>query len=60
VQQQLNGWINEAVTTDPIKARLEGFAFTPASVGLAELAAFEREERAKWKQYVDIAKIEVQ
>ena len=60
VQQQLNAWINEAVTTDPIKARLEGFAFTPASVGLAELAAFEREERAKWKQYVDIAKIEVQ
>ncbi|RCW75446.1 Bug family tripartite tricarboxylate transporter substrate binding protein [Pseudorhodoferax soli] len=60
VQQQLNAWINEAVTTDPIRARLEGFAFTPASVGLAELAAFEREERAKWKQYVDIAKIEVQ
>lgn len=60
VQQQLNGWINEAVTTDPIKSRLEGFAFTPASVSLEQLAAFEREERAKWKQYVDIAKIEVQ
>ena len=60
VQQQLNGWVNEAVTTDPIKSRLEGFAFTPASVSLEQLAAFEREERAKWKQYVDIAKIEVQ
>ncbi len=60
VQQQLNGWINEAVTTDPIKSRLEGFAFSPASVTLAELSAFEREERAKWKQYVEIAKIEVQ
>ncbi|KQP36235.1 hypothetical protein ASF44_16875 [Pseudorhodoferax sp. Leaf274] len=59
-QQQLNGWINEAVTTDPIKSRLEGFAFSPARVGLAELAAFEREERAKWKQYVEIAKIDIQ
>jgi hypothetical protein len=29
-------------------------------VSLEQLAAFEREERAKWKQYVDIAKIEVQ
>lgn len=60
VQQQLNGWINEAVTTDPIKSRLEGFAFSPASVSLEQLAAFEGEERAKWKQHVDIAKIEVQ
>lgn len=60
VQQQLNAWINEAVTTDPIKARLEGFAFAPAAVTLEQLAAFEREERAKWKQYVEIAKIEVQ
>lgn len=59
-QQQLNAWINEAVTTDPIKARLEGFAFAPTAVTLEQLAAFEREERAKWKQYVEIAKIEVQ
>lgn len=60
VQQQLNQWINEAVTTDPIKSRLEGFAFAPAKVSLADLSKFEREEREKWKGYVDIAKIEVQ
>ncbi|MCT8175942.1 Bug family tripartite tricarboxylate transporter substrate binding protein [Variovorax sp. CY25R-8] len=60
LQQQLNQWINEAVTTDPIRARLEGFAFAPAKVSLAELASFERQEREKWKGYVDIAKLEVQ
>ncbi|RYZ12922.1 MAG: tripartite tricarboxylate transporter substrate binding protein [Comamonadaceae bacterium] len=60
VQNQLNAWINEAVTTDPIKAKLDGFAFAPARVSLADLARFEREEREKWKGYVEIAKIEVQ
>ena len=59
-QQALNALINEAVTTDPIKSRLESFAFAPASISLTELATFEREERAKWKQYVELAKIEVQ
>lgn len=60
MQQKLNTWINEAVTTDPIRSRLEGFAFAPAKVSLAELATFERQEREKWKGYVDIAKLEVQ
>lgn len=60
VQERLNRQINEAITTDPIKSKLEGFAFAPAKVSLAELATFEREERAKWKSYVEIAKIEVQ
>lgn len=60
VQQKLNQQINEAVTTDPIKSKLEDFAFAPASVSLADLAKFERDERDKWKSYVDIAKIEVQ
>ncbi|MCW5258799.1 tripartite tricarboxylate transporter substrate binding protein [Verminephrobacter eiseniae] len=60
VQQQLNQWINEAVTTDPIKARLEGLAFAPAKASLADLAQFEREEREKWKSFVSIAKIESQ
>lgn len=59
-QQALNELINEAVTTEPIRSRLEGFAFAPARASLAELAAFEREERAKWRQYVQIAQIEVQ
>ncbi|TXK30982.1 tripartite tricarboxylate transporter substrate binding protein [Ottowia sp. GY511] len=60
IQQQLNDLINEAVTTDPIKSRLEGFGFTPHKVSLAELANFERTERAKWPKYVAIAKLEVQ
>ena len=60
VQKRLNQWINDAVTTDPIKSRLEGFAFAPAKVSLDQLASFEREEREKWKGYVDIAKLEVQ
>jgi len=59
VQQQLNDWCNEAVTTDPIRSKLESFAFAPAKVSLADLARFEREERENWKSYVGIAKIEV-
>ena len=59
-QRRLNALINEAVTTDPIRGKLEGFAFAPARVSLQQLADFEREEREKWKGYVDIAKIEVQ
>lgn len=60
VQQRLNALINEGVTTDPIRSKLEGFAFAPAKVSLQQLADFEREEREKWKSYVDIAQIEVQ
>lgn len=59
-QETLNRLINEAVTTDPIKSRLESFAFAPSQVSLAELARFERDERQKWKGYVSIAKIDVQ
>lgn len=55
--QWLNDLINEAVTTDPVKSRLEGFGFTPQRMSLAQLAAFDRQERAKWKNYVAIAKI---
>ena len=59
-QQKLNQQINDAVTTDPIKTKLEGFAFAPSKVSLQDLKNFERDERAKWKNYVSIAKIEVQ
>ena len=55
--QWLNDLINEAITTDPVKSRLEGFGFTPKRMSLAELAAFDKEERAKWKTYVAIARI---
>lgn len=60
IQQRLNDLINEAVTTDPIKSRLEGFGFFPSRVSLAELAAYERKEQANWRKYVDIANLEVQ
>ncbi len=55
--QALNDLINEAITTDPVKSRLEGFGFTPQRMSLAQLATFDREERARWKGYVAIAKI---
>lgn len=60
VQQSLNDLINEAVTTDPVKGKLEGFAFSPRAQTLEQLARFEREERANWKHYVRIANIEIQ
>lgn len=59
-QQRLNQMINDAVTTDPIRSKLENWAFSPARVSLEELATFERVEREKWKGYVKIAQIEVQ
>ena len=60
VQQRLNDLINEAVTTDPIKSRLESFAFAPVKMSLKELLDFERTERQKWRTYIPIAGIEVQ
>ena len=55
--QALNDLINEAITTDPLKARLEGFGFMPQRMSLTQLATFDREERARWKSYVAIARI---
>lgn len=60
VQQRLNDLINEAVTTDPIKSRLESFAFAPVKMSLKELLDFERTERQKWRSYIPIAGIEIQ
>ena len=60
VQQRLNDLINEAVTTDPIKSRLESFAFAPVKMSLKDLLDFERTERQKWRTYIPIAGIEVQ
>ena len=60
IQQRLNDLMNEAVTTDPMKSRLEGFAFAPQKLSLAELLAGERREREKWRTYVPMAGIEVQ
>lgn len=60
VQQRLNDLVNEAVTTEPIKSRLESFSFVPQKVTLQELLEFERTERRKWKTYIPLAGIEVQ
>lgn len=58
--QLLNDLINEAITTDPMRARLEGFGFSPKKMSLSQLASFDKEERAKWKSYVAIARMEPQ
>ena len=59
-QQKLNDLINEAVLSEPVKSRLEGFGFTPYRASLADLAKFEQSERAKWPNYVKVANLEVQ
>ena len=58
--QALNDLINEAVTSEPIKSRLQALDFFPKRMSLKELAAFASNERAKWAEYVAIAKIEPQ
>ena len=60
VQQALNDIVNEAVASEPMKSKLESLGFAPRRMSLTELAAFDREERAKWKVYVAVAKIEPQ
>jgi len=60
IAQSLNDLINDAVTTDPIKSRLEDLGFTPARVSLAELQDFAHREQANWRKYVTIANLEVQ
>jgi tripartite-type tricarboxylate transporter receptor subunit TctC len=56
----LNALINEAITSEPARSKLEGLGFTPKSMGLDECNAFVRNERAKWARYVVMAKIEPQ
>jgi tripartite-type tricarboxylate transporter receptor subunit TctC len=61
VKQRLNELINEAIFSAPINKRLtEEFALTPRRLDLAQCAQQDREERAKWAEYVKIAKIEPQ
>jgi tripartite-type tricarboxylate transporter receptor subunit TctC len=56
----LNGLINDAITSEPMRSKMEGFGFTPKRMGLDECDAFVRSERAKWARYVVMAKIEPQ
>ncbi len=58
--QALNDQINDAITSDPMRAQLENFGFTPKRLSLDEAAAHVRNERAKWKRYIALAKIEPQ
>ncbi len=61
IKQRLNVLINEAIFSEPIHKRLtEEFALTPHKLDLAQCAAQDRSERAKWADYVKIAKIEPQ
>lgn len=61
VQQRLNALINEALASPEIKERLANeFALRSRPLTLAQCAAQDREERAKWGEYVKIAKIEPQ
>jgi tripartite-type tricarboxylate transporter receptor subunit TctC len=61
IKQKLNGLINEAVFSPAIHKRLvEEFALTPRRLDLAQCAVQDREERAKWADYVRIARIEPQ
>jgi tripartite-type tricarboxylate transporter receptor subunit TctC len=61
IKQKLNALIQEAVFSDAIHKRLvDEFALTPHRLDLAQCAEQDRTERAKWADYVKIAKIEPQ
>ncbi len=61
IQEKLNALINEAISSPAIKDRLVNeFALTARPLTLAQCAAQDRDERAKWAEYVKIAKIEPQ
>jgi tripartite-type tricarboxylate transporter receptor subunit TctC len=61
IKQRLNTLINEAIFSDGINKRLtDEFALTPRKLDLAQCAEQDRDERAKWANYVKIAKIEPQ
>jgi tripartite-type tricarboxylate transporter receptor subunit TctC len=61
VQERLNALINEALASADIKNRLANeFALTSRPLTLEQCAEQDRTERAKWAEYVKIAKIEPQ
>ncbi len=61
VQERLNALINEALVSPEIKERLANeFALRSRPLTLEQCAAQDREERAKWGEYVRIARIEPQ
>jgi tripartite-type tricarboxylate transporter receptor subunit TctC len=61
IKQRLNVLINEATSSPEINKRLvQEFALTPRRLDLAQCAEQDRSERAKWADYVKIARIEPQ
>jgi tripartite-type tricarboxylate transporter receptor subunit TctC len=61
IQEKLNALINEAITSPDIQNRLVNeFALNARPLTLEQCAAQDREERAKWAEYVKIARIEPQ
>lgn len=61
IKLRLNALINEAIFSEDINKRLtDEFALTPRRLDLEQCAEQDREERAKWADYVKIAKIEAQ
>jgi tripartite-type tricarboxylate transporter receptor subunit TctC len=61
IAEKLNALINEAITSPTIHDRLiNEFALDAKPLSLEQCAAQDREERAKWAEYVKIARIEAQ
>lgn len=61
IQERLNTLINEALTSPEINKRLtDEFALTVRALTLEQCAQQDRAERAKWAEYVKIARIEPQ
>ncbi|MPZ33993.1 MAG: hypothetical protein GEV13_23890 [Rhodospirillales bacterium] len=61
IQEKLNALINEAITSPDIQNRLANeFALTSRPLTLEQCAQQDRDERAKWAEYVKIARIEPQ
>lgn len=57
-KQSLNKLVNDAITSEPMKSKLESFGFVARRMSLKEAADFTRAERSKWARYIAAAKIE--
>ncbi|MCX7273623.1 MAG: tripartite tricarboxylate transporter substrate binding protein, partial [Burkholderiales bacterium] len=58
--QALNDLINDAIAADPMRAQLDSYGFTLRRTSIEEAAAQVRNERAKWRRYIALSKIEPQ
>lgn len=58
--QAINDLVNDAINADPMRAQLDSYGFTPKRMTLDEAGAHVRNERAKWRRYIALAKIEAQ